>query len=390
MLNKIVPPTLLSLSLSFGSSLAEDWEYDAPYPQQQGQLSSDPYGYNEYNDNNKEHKANFHIPYSYEDSSNDRKCGPECNCGCTETGICTCKEYNRRHTYEENPNLGPPPPYLQTTSRDSKRAEECGRKGIWLPEDPMLFRPLIADPREITYSAGWRFDDQVLARNVIDVSFGDSVPFYRWFNMWPWNGQMQIDLEGAIWVVFEPLEDSSPLTNADYYGGLVLSYGVGEWSFRLRAYHISSHIGDEFMIENPHFLRRNASNEYIDFYVSLDWTDEIRLYSGVGYIIAEDDEWRIGRFFGAIGTEVRLHRLGFVDWCTQLYGEPYLGMHFRHNKSFKHHVDATYVLGYEWGRLCGLCRKLRVYMEYHDGYSLEGQFQKEPTNYFSIRASYGF
>lgn len=317
-------------------------------------------------------------------------CSEGCDCGCSETGVCNCSEYNRRHPYENNPDYDPPPAYFQNTGRDCRRAACCGRKGLWLPEDPVLFRPLIADPREVTYSAGWRFDDQVLARNVIDVSFGDSVPFYRWCKIWPWDGEMQIDLEGALWAVFDPLHESAPLINADYYGGLVLSYAIGEWAFRLRGYHISSHIGDEFLIDHPHFRRRNVSNEYIDFYVSCDWTDEIRLYSGIGYIVGEDSEFHIGRFFGAVGTEIRLHRLGFVDWCTHLYGEPFLGMHFRHNKSFKHHVDATYVLGYEWGKLCGLCRKVRLYMEYHDGYSLEGQFQKDATNYFSIRMSYGF
>lgn len=317
-------------------------------------------------------------------------CSSDCDCGCAESGQCNCKDYDRRHQYERNPDKDPPPPYFQTTGRDCRRAAQCGRKGVWLPEDPVLFRPIIADPREVTFSVGWRFDDQVLARNVIDVSFGDSVPIYRWCKVWPWCGEMQIELEGALWAVFDPLHDSSPLINADYYGGAVLSYAVGEWSFRLRGYHISSHIGDEFLIEHPHFHRRNASNEYFDFFVSCDWTDEIRLYSGIGYIIREDKEFHIGRFFGALGTEVRLHALGFVDWCTHLYGEPFLAMNFRHNKSFKHHVDATYVLGYEWGKLCGLCRKVRLFMEYHDGYSLEGQFQKEATNYFSIRISYGF
>lgn len=303
-------------------------------------------------------------------------------------GIC-----NYCHPDHNNPQCNcdcAPPPAYHCCGRDEEIAKGCGLIGIWLPECSVLFRPLMADPRQVTYSVGWRFNDQVLVKNVIDVSFGDSIPFYRWFNVPLWCGDLQVELEGALWAVFDPLHDSSPLMNADYYVGGLLTYAVGPWSMRLRGYHISSHIGDEFLLNHPHFHRRNASSEFVDYYISLDWTDDIRVYSGIGYTIGEDEEFHTGRWFGGLGTEVRMRCLGFTNWCNQLYGEPFLAMHFRYNKDFRHHVDSTYVLGYEWGKLCGLCRKLRLYMEYHDGYSLEGQYCKKPTNYFSIRTSYGY
>ncbi len=329
------------------------------------------------------------------------KCGTNCFCGCKEGKACTCAVQGFCPSVSQdvllasevdetfNSNEAPPPNY-HIQGSDRKAALRYGCSGLWLPEDAVLFRPLLADPRQVTYSAGWRFNDHVFVRNVIDVSFGDSVPFYRWLNVWPYNGDLQIDLEGALWAIFDPLHYSSPLINADYYGGLVLTYGIEDWSFRLRGYHISSHIGDEFLLNHPHFHRRNASAEYVDFYISWDWTPQIRLYSGIGYTIHEDEEFHTGRFLAALGTEVRLSSLGFTNECNLLYGEPFFGMHFRANKDFKHHVDATYVLGYEWGKYSGLCRKLRIFLEYHDGYSLEGQFAKKPTNYLSIRTSYGF
>lgn len=346
----------------------------------------------------------WETPYQQSQESNPHcHCTADSHCGCFDGKPCTCNAENSGYydgccgggvsqtegDPDFNCHMAPPITYHER-GFDSIVAEECGVSGVWLPEDPILFRPLIADPRQICYSAGWRFNDQVLVKNVIDVSFGDSVGFYRWYNVWPWCGELQIDLEGALWAVFDPLHDSSPLMNADYYGGLVLTYAADIWEFRLRAYHISSHIGDEFLLDHPDFHRRNASSEYLDFFVSCDWTDEIRLFSGIGYTLGEDEEFKIGRWYSALGFEVRIRRLGFTDWCEQLYGEPFIATYFRSNKSFKHHVDQTYVVGYEWGKLSGLCRKLRVYLEYHDGYSLEGQFQKEPTNYLSVRASYGF
>src|SRR5262245_58004995 len=68
--------------------------------------------------------------------------------------------------------------YVNTTT-DCESARECGLDGIWFPEGPPLFRPFAADPREITYSLGWRFNDKVVDKNVIDFSFGDILPIFR-------------------------------------------------------------------------------------------------------------------------------------------------------------------------------------------------------------------
>lgn len=322
----------------------------------------------------------------------------ECDCGCDEGNPCTCNNYmqgcingvcgvpQKNHF---NPCRAPAQSDL-ACGFDVITAKQCGLRGVWLPEDPVLFRNIMADPRQVTYSAGWRFDDQVLVRNVIDVSFGDSIPFYRWFDVGFCNSALQLDLEGAIWVCFDPLHDSSPLMNADYYGGLVLTYAYKDLSFRLRGYHISSHIGDEFLLDHPDFDRRNASAEYLDFFASWDWTSQIRLYGGLGWIIAQDDEFKCNPFYGAAGAEFRIHGFGFTNWCNQIYGEPILGMYFRFSKDYKKHLDSTYIVGYEWGKLCGLARKVRLFLEYHDGYSVEGQFCKLPTNYFSVRISYGY
>lgn len=266
---------------------------------------------------------------------------------------------------------------------------KCCRTGIWLPEDPVLFRPFVADPREIDYSAGWRFYDEAIAKNVIDVSFGDTIALYRWLDVWACGGQLQLELEGALWAVFAPLHDSSPLVNADYYVGVPITYAIGPWSFRLRGFHISSHIGDEFLIENPRFYRRNPSAEYIDFFVS-HFKNDIRLYGGLGVVVHMDQTFPIGRVYVEAGAELHMSELGFVDVCDQVYGQPYYGMHFHYQSRHRTHIDQTYVLGYEWGKLCGLQRILRAFIEYHSGYSYEGQFFNKPTKYFSVRVSYGF
>jgi hypothetical protein len=169
-----------------------------------------------------------------------------------------------------------------------------------------------------------------------------------------------------------------------------LTYAVGNWSFRLRGYHISTHIGDEFLLNHPGFDRRNPSAEFLDFFVSDQFTDDIRLYAGVGYIVQQDSSFIRSRFFTQAGVEVRASGVGFYSAKNSLYGEPIFAMNFGWTPDYGSTIDQTYILGYELGKTIGLRHKIRIYLEYHDGFSPDGQFCKKRTNYTSIRFSYGY
>ncbi len=280
--------------------------------------------------------------------------------------------------------------YSSLSQTDCEFARKRGLPGIWLPETPQPFRPFIADPRQVTYSVGWRFNDNILGKNLIDVSFGDSFPVYRWCNLWYFRGDLQIEIEGALWALFSPLQQSSPLIDADYYVGFPITYIFGDWAIRLRGFHVSTHIGDEFLLTHPYFHRKNPSNESFDLFFSYQFTQDLRLYGGVGWIACQDESFRCAPIYAAAGLELRMRELRYYSYNNRLYGEPFLAMHFRFSADFEHHMDATYALGYEFGKLSGLRRKFRVFLEYHDGYSVEGQFCRFATNYLSIRGSYGF
>lgn len=313
-------------------------------------------------------------------------CGQERSCGCVITAPCCCYERNCNYRSDYYHACG----YWAFGPNDCCSACACGKRGVWMPECPPLFRPFAADPRQLTYSAGWRWNDEVTEKETAPVSFYDTFPVYRWCNVWPFGGQMQFDVEGAVWAIFAPLLESAPLINADYYVGFPLTYAIDCWSFRLRVYHISSHLGDEFLINNPGFDRRNPSAEYVDFFASWQFSRQIRYYLGVGYIFHQDRSFPVNPFYMEGGFEVRALEWGFLSCANQLYGTPFLAIHWRYNPDFTQHVDLTYALGYEFGKLCGLGRKARFWLEYHDGYSVEGQFSRRPTNYLSVNACYGF
>jgi hypothetical protein len=281
--------------------------------------------------------------------------------------------------------------FAHTNCCDSPDQCICrGTCGVFMPECPVLFKPLLADPRQLWYSAGWRFNDEVFVQNIIDVSFADTFPIYRWWNVFACGDALQIELEGALWAVFDPLHYSSPLVNADYYMGVPITYAIGAWSLRLRMFHISSHIGDEFLLNHPGFNRLNPSAEYIDLFVSYQFNHELRIYAGYGYIVQRDTSFPFKRNYLEWGLETYFRRGQFYLPQHCLSGEPYFAMHFRARQDNDFREDATYVLGYEFSKHSGLCRKWRVFMQYHQGFSCEGQFSRQRTDYFSLRTSYWY
>jgi len=257
--------------------------------------------------------------------------------------------------------------------------------GIWLPQSTVLFPSQVANPRNIAFSFGPRFHDVCGGHIGTAFSFGDQFPLYRWANIWRWHGDLQLEIEAGAFCVFDHDDKTFPMQNADYYAGLPLSYAVGPWAFRARFYHISSHLGDEYMDGNSHVHRKNRSFEAIDFFTA--WhNDHFLVYGGPGCVVHSDPEMHIPPLYLEYGLEIRPWRKNF----TQLYGQPFLAMHFRNAQEHNFYFDATYAVGYEWGKLQGFGRKMRVFLEYHDGYSPDGQFCKKRTNYLGLVLSFGF
>lgn len=278
-----------------------------------------------------------------------------------------------------------------------KYTEQPRVNGIWFPQSTVIFQPLIADPREPYYYAAYRYGDKVIGKQAAAIALGDDFPFFRWRDVFRWHGDMQIGIQGAVWAVFnfwhinnKPSNESCELVNADYFLGIPLTYGVDRWSFRLRLYHISSHLGDEFIVNNPEYLynRKNPSFEAIDFVTSYQFSGHLRAYGGPGVILHSDSSFPMKTFYVKYGTEV--HVLGKKLYYHKLYGTPFLALHFENWQVRNWNLDLFVKLGYELSKLQGIGRKMRLYVDYHHGYSYEGQFFLERTQYGELGFSWGF
>ena len=183
----------------------------------------------------------------------------------------------------------------------SAPGESPGPLESTLLPDNDVFRPLLADQREPRFYAGYhwlhfRGANQLSEGqgNNIDVGM---VAFGGQFGIWGLRQQrgcdgLQVGLFGVVFAQFNMDTVSKDLLNADYLVGPELTYRHGPWSGRLRFYHQSSHLGDEFLLNygiKNGVQRKNLSVEVLDLLVSLEDT-WWRVFAGGGLVVFSNKE----------------------------------------------------------------------------------------------------
>lgn len=245
-----------------------------------------------------------------------------------------------------------------------------------LPEQP-LFAALIADPSQPRFSVSYQ------RYKVIGSPFSaSSAAFGEYFGLAEGflgeSGNSQIGIQGAVFALFNLDSTSKDLINADYWIGLPISYREGAWTYLLKIYHQSSHLGDEFILNNPDVTRINLSYEDITLLVSYEW-EKLRIYGGGGYLIHREPElerehWQAGAEF------IHPEALGGLDWIAAVDIQAAEELDWEHSRSYK--------TGFEF-RNSGQ-RRLRLLLEYFDGHSPNGQFFREHLRYTGLGFYFGF
>ncbi|OGN60406.1 MAG: hypothetical protein A3F40_03650 [Chlamydiae bacterium RIFCSPHIGHO2_12_FULL_27_8] len=266
--------------------------------------------------------------------------------------------------------------------------------GIWFPQTTTLFQPMIANPRQVIYSFGYRGGEKLgglLSGKEITFSLGDDFPIFRWLDVR--GGDLQIGIEAGMWSVFDMnpspnIGGGTAQFNSDYYLGIPLVYAYNKWAWRFRTYHISSHLGDEFLINNPGFVRVNPSFEAFDVFFSYQAYKNFRVYGGPGWIIHSAQSFPYKHYYIEYGGDVSF-------WSTKIYyhklfGTFFFAVYFRNWQLNNMNFDGSYLFGYEWSKIQGVGRKIRLFGEYHNGYAPDGQFQNRRANYWGAKFAYGF
>jgi hypothetical protein len=248
----------------------------------------------------------------------------------------------------------------------------------------VLFEPPLADPKQThSYFSLHRFDIEARERFTAgSVAFGKIFGLTRWSRASDGSG-WQLSLDGGVFAQFDLSSESRDLLNADYVIGLQVEHLRGNLSTRFRLYHQSTHLGDELLLRSPELIeqRVNFSYQSLQFLASYS-RDPWRVYGGGEYLIDRDpaDLKRAGL---QAGGEFR----GRNDL---LGGRPVAAIDLR---SFEHHQwdpGISAKLGLEFGdRLRGSGRRIRILIEFYDGFVPFGQFYELTMTSYGLGVYFG-
>jgi hypothetical protein len=245
-----------------------------------------------------------------------------------------------------------------------------------LPEEE-LFAPFIADPRQARFSMSYqRYDTPSDTFNAASVAFGEYFPLAT--GIVRDIGVSQIGIQGAVFALFNLDAPSSDLVNADYWIGLPLSYRDGPRSYRVRIFHQSSHLGDEFLLGNPGIDRVNLSYEAVDAAASYEW-ERWRVYLNAGYIFHSEPDLEPG--IAQAGVEyLRPQAAGELDFVA--------AVDVRASQELDWRSSIAWQAGFELKS--STARRARLMFEHFQGHSPNGQFYQERLRYSGLGLYLGF
>ncbi|MDK2744528.1 MAG: DUF1207 domain-containing protein [Nitrospira sp.] len=294
---------------------------------------------------------------------------------------------------EKKPNDSTPKEVLDCRYQQPPELSEGEATSEMFPSDD-LFRPLLADPKQPQFFALWQSMQSRNERtnaNIGSVGIGENFGFYTRRN--GCNG-WQISLLTGIFAQFDLDTSNSALINVDFNVGIPLTWRHGNWSARLRFYHQSSHIGDEFLGAHPGFQSIGLQFEEVDMIVSYDVQKWLRLYGG-GAVMVNRQPSQIDRNTVQWGFEARTPTPVGRSYLFGLFSNPIrfspvLTADFKSVEEQAWYINTNLLMGFDMSR-AGSFKRLRILFNYYHGYNPYGQFfYSQKTESFGAGAYFMF
>ncbi len=252
----------------------------------------------------------------------------------------------------------------------------------WLPRG-LLFSPLHADPRWPRFSADFRqYTSGADLTGVFAGNFGETFSIYR--NKGPFGGEWEFGVQAGVFSIFDVARRSIDLVNADYTVGVLASYRLDRFSGFIRAHHQSSHLGDEFLLNNPGFTRINLSFEELDAKLSYELATWLRVYGGGGFIVHRFPE-HLGRGTSQWGAELtstrtfaggRLRPVAYAD--------------FQSNERSNWTIARSVLAGVQFENARIGDRRIQLLAGYFAGPPPDGQFYNQRVEWYSVGIHFYF
>ncbi len=262
-------------------------------------------------------------------------------------------------------------PAQEADSASRQSSDELG----FLPT--IVFRPLIADPHEPKLG-GSAHAGEFHQRGLEAVaSIGSTFGLFG-FSARGGRSLLQIGGSGGVTARFD-LHAHGNLVSEDYEIALPVYFTSGRFGSRVRMLHRSAHIGDEYQVVHPDFVRFDLSYESIEAILAEAFGSS-RLYLGGDYQIhnrtapIEPGTLKAGADF--------LSRSQFGS--RSLRGRWVAGVDFTAARDLAWRVAKSGVAGIEVSRAGRQFPSLRIVAELFSGPTAAGQFYGRSERYIGL------
>ncbi len=251
----------------------------------------------------------------------------------------------------------PPAVVIDDPADDAERCWQVLPAGL-------MYKSYIGGEKEPRFQAVWLAEKK--HGLVWETSLGGRVGLIRYGTQDPIRPEgWQLDLEGAAQARVLPQQESD-LEAVDFRFGLLSTWRRGGDGFKVGYYHLSSHLGDEFLIKNPGFLLTRLN--YVRDSAIAGWTHDLnpdtQVYGEVAYALGHEG--------GALPWEFQ-YGVQYSPLTFGLRGAPYVALngHTREDNNWVTGVNT--VAGWQW-RGDQTNHLFRVGFQYYTGPSVQYSF----------------
>ncbi len=165
-----------------------------------------------------------------------------------------------------------------------------------------LFAPILLDPLEaqtyVSVLPAFRTDGLNYRGTIVPFGFGFCKPFFRWTKFRGRASELSLDV--ASYTQFEVYYDDvkqtqkRQLINTDYKFSVIYNLLRNNHVWRFRFYHLSSHLGDDYLFRNAiqYYTPNSVNYEIIDATYS-QTVNNTRFYGGVGIGLRKPEERKL-------------------------------------------------------------------------------------------------
>lgn len=214
-----------------------------------------------------------------------------------------------------------------------------------------------------------------------DITLGGRVPMYRYGTAGPIAPEgFQIDIEGAAMLRLD-FERDRQLAATDYRAGLPLTYGTKHWQYKFAYYHISSHLGDNYLLDGFREKKRYVRDELV---VGLAWRpiEPVRIYGEVGWAFHVGDTTKPWEFqLGAEYSPVYRPQ-------TAKTGTPFAAVHGHLFEELDFGGYLNLQIGWQWRSRQNA--RFRFGVEFYDGCDDQFQFHALHQRKYGVGLWYDF